>query len=285
MARCILYVMSTVVDGLVKIGKTGTDNFNSRMRQLENNGYYNVVGLKRRFAIEVDDYDEKESLLHTIFERSQVGKSELFSLDIEIVVQLLSSLDGDVVYPKKANKDDIFDEAVEQSRKTIEEAAKEQTASNEKSDSDLQKIAYWNRFYKHVGKDKKMEELYGDISKRKDNANNYVSFSLGLGNDCRIDVIHRTKKDTLIVQIWCRTDRYYPQLYDHKDDIARAVSHLAGSIVWDNKEEPKTSRKAEVKRECSGNDEEDFGWIVAWAKALYPVLRNILLPENTETVK
>ena len=188
------------------------------MRQLENNGYYNVVGLKRRCAIEVDDYDEKENFLHTIFERSQVGKSELFSLDIEIVVQLLSSLDGDVVYPKKANKDDIFDEAVEQSRKTI-------------------------------------------------------------------DVIHRTKKDTLIVQIWCKTDRYYPDLYAHKDDIVCATSHLAGTISWDSKDEAKASRKAAVKRECTGNDGDDFGWAIEWTNALYPAIQNILLPDNSETAK
>jgi hypothetical protein len=63
MAKGIIYIMSTVVPGLIKIGKTGSDNFESRMYSLERNGYFNVVGLKRRFAIEVDDYDEKELLL------------------------------------------------------------------------------------------------------------------------------------------------------------------------------------------------------------------------------
>ena len=72
MARGILYVMTTVVDGLVKIGKTGIDNFESRMNTLENNGYRNVVGLKRKFAIEVDDYDEKELLLYDIFSKSRL---------------------------------------------------------------------------------------------------------------------------------------------------------------------------------------------------------------------
>lgn len=54
MAKGVIYVMTTVVPGLVKIGKTGTDNFEKRMYQLERNGYFNVVGLKREFAIEVD---------------------------------------------------------------------------------------------------------------------------------------------------------------------------------------------------------------------------------------
>lgn len=37
MAKGIIYVMTTVVPGLIKIGKTGTSNFESRMYQLEHN--------------------------------------------------------------------------------------------------------------------------------------------------------------------------------------------------------------------------------------------------------
>ena len=58
MAKGIIYVMTTVVPGLIKLGKTGSDNFESRMYNLERNGYSNVAGLQRKFAIEVDDYDE-----------------------------------------------------------------------------------------------------------------------------------------------------------------------------------------------------------------------------------
>ncbi len=39
------------------------------MYNLERHGYNNVVGLKREFAIEVDDYDEKEKLLDDIFSK------------------------------------------------------------------------------------------------------------------------------------------------------------------------------------------------------------------------
>ena len=63
MPRGIIYVMSTVVDGIIKIGKTDLNNFKSRMYNLERHGYANVVGLKRKFAIEVEEYDEKEKLL------------------------------------------------------------------------------------------------------------------------------------------------------------------------------------------------------------------------------
>lgn len=36
------------------------------MTELERNGYGNVAGLKRRFAIEVEDYDDKEGLIHEL---------------------------------------------------------------------------------------------------------------------------------------------------------------------------------------------------------------------------
>ena len=94
----IVYIMNTAVSGLIKIGKTGSQNYGERMRYLEGNGYHNVSGLKRFFAIELDDYDDKESLLH------------------ELVKQLLLAFDGKVVYPKHIDKEREFDE-VTQSRK------------------------------------------------------------------------------------------------------------------------------------------------------------------------
>ena len=48
MTKGIIYVMTTIVPGLIKIGKTGLDYFESRMNELESNGYRNVVGLQLR---------------------------------------------------------------------------------------------------------------------------------------------------------------------------------------------------------------------------------------------
>jgi len=106
----IIYIMTTAVSGLIKIGQTGTANFQERMRFLEANGYYNVSGLKRFFAIELDDYTDKESLLIEIFNKHRVGDSELFALDYDLVRQLLLSFDGTVIYPKDINKEKEFDE-------------------------------------------------------------------------------------------------------------------------------------------------------------------------------
>lgn len=114
MSKGIIYVMTTVVPGLIKIGKTGLNNFESRMYSLERNGYSNVVGLKRKFAIEVEDYNEKETLLGDIFSKSRVPNTELFALDIDLVIQLLSSFDGEQVYPETITKEEIFEDATKE---------------------------------------------------------------------------------------------------------------------------------------------------------------------------
>lgn len=117
MARGIIYCMTTIVPGLVKIGKTGKDNFEQRMYSLERNGYAQVVGLKRRFAIEVEDYDEKEILIQELFSKSNVPNTELFAVDIELVVQLLSSLEGTQIFPKSISKEEIFNNATDEVQK------------------------------------------------------------------------------------------------------------------------------------------------------------------------
>lgn len=120
MPRGIIYCMTTIVPGLVKIGKTGVDNFEQRMYNLERNGYVNVVGLKRRFAIEVEDYDEKEVLIHELFSKSNVQNTELFAVDIELVVQLLSSLEGKQVFPKSISKEEVFNAATDEVQKDVD---------------------------------------------------------------------------------------------------------------------------------------------------------------------
>ncbi|MDY6391571.1 MAG: hypothetical protein SPL80_01895 [Bacilli bacterium] len=82
------------------------------MVHLESNGYRNVTGLKRQFGIELDNYDEKEILLHNLFARSRVGNTELFSLSMNEVIQPLFSFEGKIVYSKE-NKAEVFEQATE----------------------------------------------------------------------------------------------------------------------------------------------------------------------------
>lgn len=50
-----------------------------------------------------------KSLLHEIFGKHQVGTSELFALDQDLIRQLLLSFDGKVIYPEKVDKEKEFD--------------------------------------------------------------------------------------------------------------------------------------------------------------------------------
>jgi hypothetical protein len=113
MNKGIMYVMSTVVDGLIKVGITKTENYEQRMYILEHNGYCNVTGLKRQFAIEVDEYTKKENLFKNLFERSRVADTELYSLDLEQVIQLLSSFEGTQIFPKGETKQEVFEKAAD----------------------------------------------------------------------------------------------------------------------------------------------------------------------------
>lgn len=98
----IVYVMSCT-QGLLKIGCTQTDQFENRMSFLENNGYQQFNGFHREFAVEVDDYRAKESLMHRLFDKSQVklsGKGiEMFAVDINLVIDLMKAFGGRQVYP------------------------------------------------------------------------------------------------------------------------------------------------------------------------------------------
>lgn len=104
----IIYIMTTSVRGLIKIGKT--DDFKKRMFNLEQNGYWNVSGLHPFYAVRVKDYDAKEKLIHTIFSKSQVANSELFALDKDVAKQMLESFDGEQIYPEVQQSQTVVSE-------------------------------------------------------------------------------------------------------------------------------------------------------------------------------
>ncbi len=91
--------MTTAIDGIVKIGKCQKKQYEERMRYLEQNGYRHVSVLHRFYAKEVHDYDRKEALLHTIFSKSQVSKTELFATDASLVKELLEAFEGRQIFP------------------------------------------------------------------------------------------------------------------------------------------------------------------------------------------
>lgn len=110
----IVYLMKTVIKGVYKIGITDKNNFETRMRHLENNGYANVARLERVLAIKTDNYKEKETLLHEIFGKSRIGETELFAIDENLVKRLFLSLRGEIVFPKNEIAELGFEKTVKE---------------------------------------------------------------------------------------------------------------------------------------------------------------------------
>ena len=55
----------------------------------------------------------KRIFLKKLFQRSRVADTELYSLDINQVIQLLSSFEGKKIYPQDESKEDIFEQATD----------------------------------------------------------------------------------------------------------------------------------------------------------------------------
>ncbi len=100
MEEGIIYIMATLMPTIIKIGRTEEKQFKERMRKLETDGYNQMNGLKRYFAIKVSNYIGKERLLQDVFAQQRIGKTELFCLDAELVVSLLTEFGGKIIYPE-----------------------------------------------------------------------------------------------------------------------------------------------------------------------------------------
>ena len=105
MEEGIIYIMTTVMPDIIKIGRTQEKQYKERMRKLETDGYSQMNGLKRYFAIKVSDYINKEGLLQEIFSQQRIGKTELFCLNPELVMNLLTEFKGEIIYPDIQKKD------------------------------------------------------------------------------------------------------------------------------------------------------------------------------------
>ena len=106
MSKGYVYIMTTAVDGIIKIGKS--DNWNRRCQsELETNGYRNMNSLKTYFVVQCEDYSEIESIMHDIFRESRVigtnnSKTELFAIDKDRARRVLAKM-GTQVFPEISN--------------------------------------------------------------------------------------------------------------------------------------------------------------------------------------
>lgn len=104
MAKGYVYIMTTAVDGIIKIGRS--ENWKNRCAGLEENGYKNMNGLKTYFVVKVDNMEEVEKIMHEAFDKGQVinskgVKTELFACDKDKAKNALDKM-GEQIYPDTA---------------------------------------------------------------------------------------------------------------------------------------------------------------------------------------
>ena len=101
MSKGYVYIMTTAVDGIIKIGNS--KDWNKRCQYtLEGNGYRNMNSLKTYFVAECEDYLEIESIMHDIFRESQVSNTELFAVDKDRAKRVLAKM-GTQIFPDISN--------------------------------------------------------------------------------------------------------------------------------------------------------------------------------------
>lgn len=227
MKKGVIYIATTAIPGLIKIGKT--DNFENRMYNLERNGYYNANGIHRYFAIELDNYSEKEVMLQDIFAKQRLDQSELFALDKELVKQLLLSFDGTVIYPKNINKEKEFEEVSDEIR------------DSKWTVNDFLNAIQGKDFYDDVKNicdfSRKLEGEYNVKIKIGSNGREPTSFGLKICDwDDKIAFFTIRNNGDLWLKKWFNADKNETQKKIAKDIFSRSIPEKSGNlfIKWND---------------------------------------------------
>ena len=161
---------------VIKIGKT--NNYEERMRNLEKNGYCQVNGLKRFFAIKVFNYDVKEKLLQEIFADKRLGNTELFCIDPELVMSLLTEFGGKIIHLETKEQDNekeiaLLSKISEQSRLfTFEKKGlKKGDIITFTKDKNIVAKVVGNREVEYMGKNWKLSALTLQLFKERGEVN------------------------------------------------------------------------------------------------------------------
>ena len=104
----VLFVMPTKLPGVVYIGHVKNEHYKTYM---DDGRLYDDLGLgihQQAFAIEVTQCEKKKQMLYDLFAGCRIPESSLFVLEIDIIIQMLLSFDGKVLYPATDNREDLF---------------------------------------------------------------------------------------------------------------------------------------------------------------------------------
>ena len=204
MSKGFVYIMTSSIDGLIKIGKS--KDWNRRCQsELESNGYKNANGLKTYFVVEVDDQEEIEGTMHDIFRESRVSNFELFAVDKDRAKRVLSKM-GKQVYP------DL------------------QISTTSNSTSNV--IDYYDQFWKAL--DLELDKYVPKNTTSYKRAKSYYQGDRLKAANCYIAIDFRSKSKICVNVIVPRKNinTVYATLLNNKSSIE---SQLGYSLIWDEK--------------------------------------------------
>lgn len=211
MSKGYVYIMTSAVDGIIKIGNS--DNWTRRCQnQLEDNGYKNMNGLKTYFVVECDDYLEIESIMHDIFRESRVigsndRKTELFAVDKDRAKRVLAKM-GTQVYPEIDNK-----------------ISKTSKTSKSTAISDLRQS--YNNFWSQFNNILINSNLTLNTKKNiKDNTRSYINISANNQNSW-IGIWFKDRK--LNIDFSCDDIELFKKLQKYKDNIEKELGY---NLIW-----------------------------------------------------
>lgn len=214
MSKGYVYIMTTAVDGIIKIGRS--DNWTRRCQeQLEANGYKNMNGLKTYFVAKVDNQEEIESIMHDIFRESRVSNFEMFAVDKDRAKRVLSKM-GEQVYPEENNN----------TNKNIAKTKNE-------TDTTTYNYNFWSALSKELDK-------YSILPKNKSNVipnrSYYLTGRLNLKNGWHVGFSLDRKRGNIVnidVETFnTNSFKYYDIYKSHKNEIEK---ELGFSLYWDYK--------------------------------------------------
>ena len=207
MSKGYVYIMTTAVDGIIKIGRS--KDWTARcQKDLESNGYKNMNGLKTYFVAEVDDQEEIESIMHDIFAECRVADTEMFAVDKDRAKRVLSKM-GMQIYPKV-----------------------ETIINDGKAKTELR--VYYNTFWSTLSKQlDKYSNLTKETLTRFDTSYYYPNRLKLKNTNWQIGLNMRRKENKICISVYTKDSKYfsYYDLYEsHKEEIEK---ELGFSLLWD----------------------------------------------------
>ena len=107
MSKGILYVMETNFNRAVVFDCVKASEYRNEMERLSKAKFAGIGDLKETYSILVDGYEQKGALVKKIFEHRKIAQNNLFIMDVETLIQLLSSFNGDQIYPPLPPEEDL----------------------------------------------------------------------------------------------------------------------------------------------------------------------------------